>query len=58
MAPQHEVLFVCDRHMPPEHDWMMIEMPDAVVCVVRDSQVSPQVLEEAWAGYRDLLAAS
>lgn len=57
MLPQHQVQFIDDRQMPDGHDWLMIEAGDAIVCVVRKSKVCPEVLEEAWSGYRDLIAS-
>ena len=55
-TPQHLVTFVADDELPPGQDWMMIQVDGDVYCVIRRTRVCPEVLEEAWAGYRKLAA--
>jgi hypothetical protein len=52
--PQHLVTFVADDELPPGQDWMMIQVDGDIYCVIRRTRVCPEVLEEAWAGYRKL----
>lgn len=56
MLTGHEVQFVDDQEMPDGHDWLLIDTGRAMICAVRHSRLCPEVLEEAWAGYR-LMAA-
>lgn len=58
MLTGHMVRFISDEEMPQGVDWMLLEVDDEVHCIVRRSRVEPCVLEEAWAGYRHLAAAS
>lgn len=57
MLSGHAVQFVDDHDMPDGIEWLMIETKGAVICALRRSSVCPRVLEEAWGGYRDLVAA-
>lgn len=56
MISGHKVTFVDDGRMPEGHDWMIVETDEGYVCLLRRSRVCPAVLEEAWAGYRTLVA--
>jgi hypothetical protein len=51
------VRFANDDELPPGQDWMLLEVEGKTYCVVRSSKVCPEVLEEAWAGYRRLVDA-
>jgi hypothetical protein len=53
----HEVHFIRDDEMPEGHDWMLLEVGDEVHCLVRRSRICEYVLEDAWAGYRQLVSS-
>ena len=51
------VRFVGEHELPKGRDWLMVRRRDTgrTHLLVKESAVSEEVLEEAWAGYRLLL---
>jgi hypothetical protein len=58
MLTGHEVHFIRDDEMPDGHDWMLLEVGDEIHCLVRRSRICEHVLEDAWAGYRQLVSSN
>lgn len=55
---RHEVMYLPDDAMPPEHDWMLVEVDGRQVLALRETvPLTPALLEEAWAGYRLLVGS-
>lgn len=52
----YRVVFVSDQALPEGQDWAIVECGDETVCVMKQSRISPDMLEEAWAAYRILLS--
>lgn len=52
----YRVAFVGDGELPDAQDWAMIRVGGVVVFAVKESRVTPCVLEQAWQAYRCLAA--
>lgn len=46
------VKFVGDNDLPAGHDWLLARTAGRTLLFIREASMSPQVLEEAWAGFR------
>jgi len=46
------VKFVDDRALPEGQDWIFVEVDGGLYFVVKESRVTPEVLDQAWAAYR------
>lgn len=50
------VRFIGDGDLPPGHDWVLARDEEGnFTAFIKRSCVTPRVLEEAWAGYRQLV---
>lgn len=45
---QYEVRFVRDGDLPVRHDWAMVRQGRITVLFIKQSALSPHVLEQAW----------
>ena len=52
LSDEYGVKFVEDHELPPGQDWIFVEVDGALWFVVKESRVSPGVLNQAWAAYR------
>lgn len=53
----YSVKFVDDGALPAGHNWAIARDGDGnFYAFIKQSKVSPCVLEQAWAGYRELAA--
>ena len=52
----HSVQYVDRSAMPPGHSWLLVQQGGDVVLFLDDAGVCADVLEEAWAGYRLMIA--
>lgn len=51
----YDVRFVHDQALPRDHDFVLLARgPDSVHVFIRESALTPAVLEDAWAAYREL----
>ena len=54
-VPMYAVRFVNDADLPSTHAWVLAyDMDGNVYAFIKQSCVTPRVLEEVWAGYRRL----
>jgi len=54
LAGMYAVRFVEDDRLPLEQDWVFVEVDGVLYFVVKKSQVTPDVLEDAWAAFRQI----
>lgn len=54
---EYEVLFVGDDELPTDHDWVLVKAPTCWHFIVKKSAVTPEVILEGWAAYRQLARA-
>lgn len=52
LSKDYAVVFVGEDELPCDHDWALIRTGSDVVLVVKESRVTPCVLEEAWTAFR------
>ena len=50
----HGVRFVSDEDMPEDQDFLYVEVPHGAIFFLRESAISPSMLEDCWAAYRSL----
>ena len=48
ISGQYVVTFVGDSDLPPEQDFMLFEADGSVFLAIKQSRVTPCVLEQAW----------
>lgn len=54
--PQYHIMFVGDDGLPPGRDFAFLECDGEVWLAFVESHITPAVLEEAWATFRDMAA--
>lgn len=52
----YAVQYVSDEELPPDQEWVMLRIGRSMRLFIKESAVCPRVIEEAWAGYRRLVA--
>lgn len=53
----YSIRFVDDSALPNGHDFVFVQADEDYAIFFRESAISPQMLEDAWAAYRALDAA-
>ena len=54
MSDEYGVKFVEDHELPPGQDWIFVEVDGGLYFVVKESRITPEVLNQAWAAYRQM----
>lgn len=54
----YQVVFVGDHELPEGQDWLVGHVPDGWVGVIKESRLTPAVLEETWAAFMDMYERS
>ena len=55
MQDGYGVSYVDDDELPAETDWLFVKTGEGgLLLCIKEHAVSPEVLEEAWAAYRQL----
>lgn len=55
MREQHQVRFVGEDELPEDVDWMIARDDEQTFCFIKQGRITPDVLMEAWDGYRKLV---
>jgi hypothetical protein len=48
----YSIHFVGDGELPEGHDFLFLETTDGALFFLRESALSPRLLEDSWAAYR------
>lgn len=55
MSDTFGVKFVDDHALPIGQDWIFVVVDGGLYFVVKESRVTPEVLNDAWAAYRRMI---
>jgi hypothetical protein len=50
----YAVHYIRDDELPAKQAWVMVRTGTRVALFIKESKVCPRVLEEAWAGFREI----